>query len=750
MSERTARFYTFLALLPYAVGALGLLGSVGMVRSVFAMLAMTFLPGFAVLSFLPKLPALLRTGVAAAISLGIFAIGATILIGTSWFKPLALLIVVLVPSSIVLLLQARRIRVVAARDAARENETEPAPAKPTPRREYVFRGIIAAAVILWAISLPMIDVEGMTDLGLLTQFPPTWYLAIGMVSIATAVYAMRPGVRPWTMFGLVAALVAMIYSTTPLIYDLPHYQWVYKHVGVTLQFMDVGVLLPDSDLYNRWPGLFALGGVYSYFAGYSDPLKFIGWAELYFIGLQTMLVAAIGYREQRKYGIAGFAALLFVLINWIGQGYYSPQAMTFTLQLAVVALLFSQLSAHGNKLGSLTTSILYWIVRKRQTWTVAVQKTDWSTAAAVSVVVFLDIAMTLTHQLTPYIMLMQVGLLWACGFIRPKWIIVPFALVPIFYLAPMIGWVDEHYGIFKSLDPFNNIKVADTVELACVGGCELVSRITLFTSLIGWLGGLGAIFIVARRRPSFRTPLFAVGMLTPFLMVLGQDYGGEAGLRLVMFCAPFGAVLVATAITTYKATLRVAMAVLITGALTIGFVVAYFGNEHNYRVTKDELTTARYYFDNARRGSVLIATVPNFPSLVSARYASFARNYGGGMVLMWENPKLRNLPELGPDEVDVLIDDIALYSKTGYFSISDEQIRYAESLALAKPGQLANFEKALIDSGHFELWYENGDERIYRLKGTTDSVARAQEREEIREEREARAKKYAAIRAARR
>lgn len=746
MSVGTARLYKFLAVLPLAVGALALTGSVGLVRSVLAMLAMTFLPGFAVLSFFPSLPALMRAGVAATISLAILAIGSAILIATSWYKPLALLAVVLLPSSAILLMQVRRGRLAATADRAVGDQPD---AAPTPRREWVFRGIIAAAVLLWAISLPLIDVDSMRDLGLLTQFPPTWYLAIGMVSIATAVYAMRPGVRPWTMFALVASLIAMLYSTTPLIYDLPHYQWVYKHVGVTLQFMDVGVLIPDTDLYNRWPGLFALGGVYSYFAGYSDPLAFIGWSELYFIGLQTMLVAAIGYREQRKYGIGGFAALLFVLINWIGQGYYSPQALTFTFQLAVIALLFSQLSAHGNKIGDLTITILRWFVRKRQTWTVAVQQTEWSTGVAVSVVVLLDIAMTITHQLTPYIMLMQVGLLWACGFIRPKWIIVPFALIPILFLAPMIGWVDDHYGIFKSLDPFNNIKVADTVELACVGGCQVVSKVTLMTSLIGWLGGLAAIFVVARRRPSFRTPLFAVGMLTPFLMVLGQDYGGEAGLRLVMFCAPFGAVLVATAITTFKSRMRILTAVGITAALTFGFVVAYFGNEHNYRVTKAELTTARYYFDNARRGSVLIATVPNFPSLVSGRYASFARNYGGGMVLIWENPKLRNLKKLGPKEVDILIDDMASYSKTGYFSISDEQIRYAESLGLAAPGQLANFEKALLDSGYFQLWYENGGERIYRLKGTTDSVARAQERKEIAEKRAARAKKYAAIRAAR-
>ena len=196
-------------------------------------------------------------------------------------------------------------------------------------------------------------------------------------------------------------------------------------------------------------------------------------------------------------------------------------------------------------------SILRWITRKRQTWTMVVREVEWPTVAAVGSVALLDVAMTIAHQLTPFILLMQAGLLWVCGFIRPKWIVVVFGAIPVLYLLPQIGWVDEHYGIFQSLDPFNNIKVADTVKLECTGGCKTVSMVTLATSLASWLGGIAAIFIVARRRPSFRVPLFAIGMLSPFLMILGQDYGGEAGLRLVMFCAPFAAILIATAIATY-------------------------------------------------------------------------------------------------------------------------------------------------------------------------------------------------------
>lgn len=735
--NRLAAGYAVLAALPFLVGFFEIVGISGWIRALMALTALTFLPGAAILTLLPRLPPLLRIGVAAAISLSIFAIGSAAIIAASWFHPWVLLMLVLVPSSVVL-----GIRAVADADvqwrpeSPRELVAEPdSTYVRLPRRELIFRGLIGCALVVWAVSLTQISVDGMRDLGLLTQIPVSWYAAVLLVALAGAFYAMRPGVRPATMVAFVGALIAMLYSTTPLIYELPHYQWVYKHVGVTLQFMEFGVLIPDSDLYNRWPGMFALGGVFSRFAGYSSPLAFIAWAELYFIAIQTVIVAAIGLREQRKFGIAGLAAIFFVLVNWIGQGYYSPQALTFTLQLAVVAILFSQLSARGNKFGVFLMGVLRRIVRKGQTWTLAVQRTDWPTVTAVLVVVLIDIAMTVSHQLTPYILVMQAGLLWACGLIRPKWIIAIFIAIPVAYLMPMIGWVDDHYGIFSSLDPFNNIKVADTVVLDCTGGCETVSRATFATSLLGWIGGFVAILIVARRRPSFRVPFFAIGMVSPFLMILGQDYGGEAGLRLVMFCAPFAAILIATAITTFGPRLRMISALALTAMLTAGFIVAYFGNEHNYRVTKSELTTMRHYFDNARRGSVLIATVPNIPQLPTSNYASFARNYGGGMVLIWENPKLRRLDKLGAKEVDVLIEDMGSFSRTGYFVTGDEQIRYAESLGLAKPGQLANLERAMLDSGYFDLWYENDGNRIYRLRRTTDSVERARAREEQRSKR---------------
>ena len=57
--------------------------------------------------------------------------------------------------------------------------------------------------------------------------------------------------------------------------------------------LDNGHALKDVDIYNRWPGMFALGGVFTRFSGASSPVTFIGWAELYFIAIQTALVGAI-------------------------------------------------------------------------------------------------------------------------------------------------------------------------------------------------------------------------------------------------------------------------------------------------------------------------------------------------------------------------------------------------------------------------------------------------------------------------
>jgi hypothetical protein len=734
--------YPLLIGAPFLVTWMAILGIHGTVRGIFAFLAIAFVPGAAVLAYLPRVPTLLRIGVAASISLAIFTIGSFIIAELRLFYSWPLLWLVFIPS-IYFLARSHLMRARPMADAIdalpprrsfaewREDQKRFRPAAiPRPRGTWIAPATIIFALLLWLISLPQIDPLKMKDTGLLTVLPGTWYLAFFLLVLGGATYAMRGAKNTWVMISFVASLIVVIYATTPLTYEIAHYPWVYKHVGVTTEIMHYGRLFKDADIYNRWPAMFALGGVFSRFAGYADPVNYIAWSELVFIGLQTILVGAIAQRETKNVGTTGLAAMFFVLINWIGQAYFSPQALAFTFQLTILALIFGQLAAQGNRFGGWGMGLLRFFTRKKQTWPLRRQSSDWPTGATISALALIDIAATISHQLTPYIIALQVGLMWFFGFVRPKWIIFLLGAIPVLYLLPMIGWVNEHYGIFSSFDPTGNVKVADQVKLECVAGCARVALVTTLASAFGWLAAFASVLIVARRRPSFRVPFFLLGLIGPFLMVLGQSYGGEAALRLVMFCAPFGAVLIATAISTYGPRLRVFFALGVSFVLAVTFLFAYFGNDQNYMVKKSALRAAEYYYAHARPGSVLIETSPNFPGLVGPNYSRFARNSGGGMVLLWDDPLLRFRPNkcdkrpLGASDIPQLIVDVSRYADYGYFVFSPEQIKNVVSLGLAEPGAIENLEQAMLDSGYFEVWHEAGDTRILRMKKSVDASAK--------------------------
>src|SRR3954471_8230224 len=141
---------------------------------------------------------------------------------------------------------------------------------------------LAAAVVAWAAALPSIHVESLGDYGLPPALPPLWYAAVGtLVAGAALQVSLRQRSDGITLLYLVA-IVAVLFATVPAVSAEPHYAWVYKHIGVT-RFLEANHSAdPSVDIYNRWPGFFALAAVFSHLTGASNPVGFAAWVEVFF------------------------------------------------------------------------------------------------------------------------------------------------------------------------------------------------------------------------------------------------------------------------------------------------------------------------------------------------------------------------------------------------------------------------------------------------------------------------------------
>ena len=144
--------------------------------------------------------------------------------------------------------------------------------------------------------------------------------------------------RQSTLAIAVVCLLVVLVATPALVYQLPRYDWSQKHVGVTLHFVQSGVLNSRIDIYQSWPAFF--GGVAWLFkaVNVTNVEAFARWWPAVTDTINLISVYLIGSVLGLSKKRCWLAATLFTLGNTIGQDYFSPQAAAFVLFLIVFAL----------------------------------------------------------------------------------------------------------------------------------------------------------------------------------------------------------------------------------------------------------------------------------------------------------------------------------------------------------------------------------------------------------------------------
>lgn len=121
-------------------------------------------------------------------------------------------------------------------------------------------------------------------------------------------------------------------------YPQGRYSWLYKTIGVVQYINHYGHLNRHIDIYQNWPGFFALAAWFGKVAGVSTPLDYAKWAQVVFelaaLPLLYLAYAALSLSVWQRW----MALLLYAASNWIGQDYYSPQAVGTVISLGIMAL----------------------------------------------------------------------------------------------------------------------------------------------------------------------------------------------------------------------------------------------------------------------------------------------------------------------------------------------------------------------------------------------------------------------------
>jgi flavin-binding protein dodecin len=585
-----------------------------------------------------------------------------------------------------------------------------------------------AVLALWLVALRQTRVGGLSGYGLISGLPFTYYLALAVlvVGFCFAVMAGRP--RAGIVAAYVVLLILILHGTTAVLYPEPRYTWVYKHFGVIDYIVKHGSVSRDVDVYQNWPGFFALNAWFTQVSGW-QPINYAAWAQVFFEGLN---VSALVFALR---GLTGdwrhiwVAIWIFLWANWIGQDYLAPQAFSFFEGLVVIGLVLrcSQRqwvarTGTGRRLSSVLARLQSGSNPSEAEGRVPLA-IDRRVALGLGGACFL--AVIISHQLSPVILCAAVVALAVTRWCRPIWIPLAMGAATLGWIGLAWPFVSSHFQILSFDIP--RAQTPPVLSSSPLGGVGFVRLSELvITGFVAALA-LGEAVIQFRNRV---LPIAVVALAAaPFVVAVAQTYGGESTLRGYLFALPWLAFLAAAGVASAARGLSVRMKgwaqpatlVAVTTGLAVPFLFSYFGQESQNFVTQDDVAVNQWYLAHAPAGAVIGFIGPNSPARLGARYAEMSVGAPGSIVsddlALIGHP----FPASGVARIERSLN--ALHATARYLVISPSDTNYLLLYGLVPAGWTDELKTALQDSPDFRLVYQSGPAVVFQLITTPARAA---------------------------
>jgi hypothetical protein len=551
---------------------------------------------------------------------------------------------------------------------------------------------LVAAVATWALSLDHIRLERMNDFGLVSALPPAFFAAVGLLSFSFFAALSARRVREPLLLLHVAALMAILYATPALVEEVPRFAVSWRHLGIAGYVVEHGSVDPSIDAYFNWPGFFFLSGLITRLAGVPNLSGSIAWAPLFFEALYLLPLLVIIRSFTRDKRLTWLAVWLFYATNWIGQDYFSPQALSLFVYMTMLAVLVRWFPGPGSRPA---------ITGARRAWLMAA-------------VIVIFAALVPSHQLSPFVALVAVSVLVvfrrcdARGLPTLMAVLIA-AWITFMAVAYLSGHFEQLTGDVGNVSESVGQNVGERVH----GSSEHLMVIYIRLALTGALWSLAAIGFVRRARAGRREYTMVLLAGAPFLLLPLQPYGGELLLRVFLFTLPFMAYLAAAAAfpraRAPRTWLLPGVAALVSIALLAACLVSRYGNERMDAFSGREVAAIERLYEIAPPGSILVGGGSNTPWKFD-HYADYRYRYLT-YTAAWHS--LDPLTARPSSIARAIADELGAERKPTYLVFTRRQAAGLEILAQAQRGALEHVEAAIATSPRFKLSYANRDARIY-------------------------------------
>jgi hypothetical protein len=493
--------------------------------------------------------------------------------------------------------------------------------------------LTAGAVALFFAQLHNVDLGDMTGLGLISVLPLSTLLGLGLLTICFIGALSLRRRCAWLLGVQLVLLVVLLHGITIMLETEARCSIAWIHAGF-VEFIDrTGTVAPGLDARWSWPGFFALA---EFWVGSGDRTALSPILTLTPVVNNLLYLVALGLllsTVRMSWQARWLAALLFCLLNWIGQDYFSPQGWTYLLYLLFVGFLVAwflptqRTSAEAPS--PLGPAGRLWRRLWGQTSPGELPARKAGPAERVvllAVVVGLFTAATVSHQLTPVAMVMS-----AAGLVLVRRCML--TGLPMLLVVILISWLSfmtysywsGHFGdLVGSIGDVGGTVSSSVVARASSGSAEhqlVVYARILTTVLLFLMAGWG---LLRRRRRGIEDRVLLVLIAVPIGLALLQSYGGEIALRVYLFALAPACVLGALALFPHPTARPSLLARGAAGGcalvLLFGFFVTRYGNEVYEQMSEGAVAAVETVYEgtSARAEFLYVSENPDPSATISA------------------------------------------------------------------------------------------------------------------------------------
>ena len=587
------------------------------------------------------------------------------------------------------------------------------------------------AALIWAYSLSWFDVRAMGDSGLISIFPISIMIAYLLILTGFAYLFVRlpTGDAPYIFHVLL--LILMIHGTPQLVYGTLRYAWAWKHVGIVDYIIRHGSIDPHIavlNVYHNWPGFFALSALFTQLAGFSGAQEYAGWAPVFFEFLFAFGILALFRLFTPDRRLQWLGVWFFILTNWVGQDYFSPQATTYFMMVGLWLLIlrgFGPRRTLDVKSWKDRLAVIFRILRLPVHLVARISAlnipafpsqsplTGISQLVLGMIVLLVYGVIVSVHQLTPFMGLIAAIALVLFGVTRWR-------TLPLFMIILIVLWLAIPAQAYNSEVTGSTMESFGKIDQTVHSGLVDVTRISSGQVVVSWMGrGLSALIVLLagfgvfqRIRKGFLDLPAILLAASPVIVLFLNSYGGEALFLVYFFMLPYLCFLAACTILPGDETGRGWLQSIAVGGLSVimlvAFLFAYYGKERQYSFSKAEVEAAEYLYSHAVPNSLLVEGSRNYPTMFR-NYEYF--NY----VPIDREPSFDRLLADPVAVLDEWLSDSTRYSES-YLFITRSQKIYTDDVGIMPVGSLDFIQRRLEESGRFEIVFSNQDAIIFTIR----------------------------------